>query len=96
MNIPLPLIVSILGFVFSILILVIGILIKVLNKNTDAIQKMEVAIAKQETANGYEDKSCKEKHCNINTLLSEHSAKIEAHGIIVAEHEIKIKQLQII
>jgi len=94
MNIPLPIIVSILGFVFSILILVIGILIKVLNKNTDAIQKMEVAIAKQETANGFEEKSCNDKHCNINKFISEHAAKIEAHGLIITEHEVKIKALE--
>jgi hypothetical protein len=96
MNIPLPIVVIAISIAFSVMTGLIGILLKVLNNNTKAIEDMKIFIAKQETADGYEDKSCNEKHCNINALLSEHSAKIEAHGIIVAEHEIKIKQLQLI
>jgi len=96
MNIPLPLIVIAVSIAFSVLTGLIGILLKVLNNNTKAIEEMKIFIAKQETADGYEHKSCKEKHCDISALLSVHSAKIEAHGIIVAEHEIKIKQLQTI
>lgn len=89
MNIPIPIIATILGFVFSMLIFVIGILINVLSKNTEVIRKMEITIAKQETADGYEAK----RHDGIDKIISEHSSKIEAHGIIIAEHELKLKSI---
>lgn len=41
-----------------------------------------------------DSKNVSEKHSVIDTRLNAHSAKIEAHGIVLAEHEVKIKELQ--
>lgn len=34
------------------------------------------------------------KHSIVDTRLNHHAAKIEAHGILLAEHEVKIKQME--
>lgn len=41
-----------------------------------------------------ESKNFAEKNVVVDVRLNSHSAKIEAHGIILAEHEIKIRQIQ--
>jgi hypothetical protein len=41
-----------------------------------------------------DSKNMNEKHGVVDTRLNAHSAKIEAHGVILAEHEVKIKELQ--
>lgn len=94
MDIPIPIIAVIIGSIFSILGLVIGAMMNVLNKNTEAFKKIEVALAKQETADGYEEKACTDRHGYIKEKLKEHSMKIEAHGMIIQEHEQKIKAMQ--
>ena len=89
MNIPLPIIVSILGFVFSVLMFVIGILISVLNKNTTAINEMKVALAKQETADCYEEKACSLKHDYITKKLGTLSDTAQTHELRLVKLEAK-------
>jgi len=93
MNIPIEIIVGILGFLFSIMTIIVGFLFKILGANTAAIESINVTLAKIETSSKYEEKECLEVHGYIKKKLIEHSSKIEAHGIVLVEHEIKLKEL---
>jgi len=62
-----------------------------INSNNETIQQIKIWMERTEMANSYEEKECNEKHCYVNKKIGEHTAKIEAHGIILAEHETKIK-----
>ena len=59
----------------------------------DVVNDFRVAMAtlKEEALNS--NTNCGKMHSNIETRLNTHSSKIEAHGIILAEHEVKIKEL---
>lgn len=94
MNIPIEIVVAILTFVFSVLTIIVGFLIKILNANTNAIKNINLTLVKIETSSKYEEKECTTIHNYISKKITEHSSKIEAHGIIIAEHELKIKDLE--
>lgn len=89
MNIPIPILSTILGFIFSVMSILIGILIKALNKNTSAIQEMKIALVKQETADCYEEKACAYKHDYITKKLGNHSDIIQTLEIRVTKLEAK-------
>lgn len=89
MSIPLPLIVSLLGFVFTVLTALVGILLKVLNNNTKAIEEMKIYIAKQETADSYEVKACDQRHTYVNKKLGQLSDVAQAHELRLTKLEAK-------
>ena len=89
MNIPLPILSTILGFIFSTMSILIGILIKALNKNTSAIQEMKITLVKQETADCYEEKACVYKHDYITKKLGTLSDMAQSHEIRITKLEPK-------
>ncbi|MEI7501985.1 MAG: hypothetical protein WCJ61_01745 [Paludibacter sp.] len=88
-------------FIVVIVVIVAGALGWLINKGVDIVAQLIVAVnefrvvmsaLKEFTENMNENDTV--KHTIVDERLKAHAAKIEAHGLILAEHEIKIKQLE--
>ncbi len=90
MNIP----IEIIGLVIGAFLSILGFGFLVIWQNTKAINSLSIALSEMNVKDTYEEKECSNRHCAIEKYFGEHSAKIEAHGIIITEHEYKIKELQ--
>jgi len=81
--------------------IIVGAIGWLINKGVGIVEQLIVAVnefrvvmasLKEFTENMNENDAA--KHCIVDNRLNAHAAKIEAHGLILAEHEIKIKQLE--
>lgn len=68
---------------------VLGFGFMVIWQNTKAINAINITLSEINT----KEKASVDKHNVIDTRLNEHSAKIQAHGLILTEHDVKIKEL---
>lgn len=93
-NIPIELIVLSITFIVGAIGWFVKILVVNIKELTIAINDFRTAIALLQEENKNINLSCSSKHSVIDKRLNEHSSKIGAHGILIAEHEIKIKELQ--
>lgn len=59
----------------------------------NGFERVEKLLVELSTENRFGSKESSEKHNVIDSRLNEHSAKIQAHGLLLAEHEVKIKEL---
>lgn len=60
----------------------------------DVVTEFRITMAALKEDSKNQSINCNLKHGVVDTRLNAHAAKIEAHGIILAEHEVKIKELQ--
>lgn len=90
MNIPIEIVVTVVGAFLSIL----GFGFLVIWQNTKAINALSLTLVELNTKDRMTEKESSDKHIVIDKRLNEHSAKINAHGIVLVEHEVKIKNLE--
>ena len=69
-------------------------LVNTIKELIDVVTEFRIAMATLKEDSKNLNSNCSQKHGVIDTRLTSHASKIEAHGIILAEHEIKIKELQ--
>jgi hypothetical protein len=89
MNVPIEIIVVVIGVFFSIL----GFGFLVIWQNTKAINSINITLSEINTKDKFEEKECAAQHSYISKKFSEHGSKIEAHSMLLTEHEAKLKQL---
>ena len=90
MNVPIEIIVVVVGAFLSIL----GFGFLVIWQNTKAINSINVTLSELNMKETIGETICASRHSIIDKRLNEHSAKINAHGLLLSEHEVKIKELQ--
>lgn len=86
MNVPIEIIVLVVGGFLSMLSFGFGIIWQ----NTKAINSINITLSKFDQK--MEDE--RDKHFIIDKSLTEHEAKINAHGMLLREHDIKIKAFE--
>jgi hypothetical protein len=60
----------------------------------EAVTQLRITMSALQEDNKNMNATCKNRSFMVDTRLNAHSAKIEAHGVLLAEHDIKIKELQ--
>ena len=89
MSVPIEIVVAVVGAFFSIL----GFGFLIIWQNTKAINSIHITISEINMKENFEGKACDNRHATIEKRLNEHSSKIEAHGLVIAEHEVKLKEI---
>jgi len=74
MNIPMPILVAILGFAFSVIIGVTSFFVKAMNNSTKAITDIRLWMAEK-----FMTKSCITNHSNINRKFNDQGKRIDNH-----------------
>lgn len=90
MNIPVDIVVVVLSSALSIL----GFGFWVIWQNTKAISTMNSLFSAFSAREKVAREQTKDQLSTVNNRLNNHSAKIEAHAILLTEHEVKIKELE--
>lgn len=68
----------------------VSMLVNAIKELIDVVTEFRIAMA----ALKEDGKNLMQQNEVATTRLNSHAAKIEAHGLIIAEHEVKIKELQ--
>jgi hypothetical protein len=94
MTIPIELIIAGITIISAILGWAINKLIGVGKELIDAVTQLRITMSALQEDNKNMNATCKNRTFTVDSRLNAHSAKIEAHGLLLAEHEIQIKELQ--
>jgi hypothetical protein len=94
MTIPIELLVLAIALVMGGIGWLIKILVSNVKELTQAINDFREAMAAMKEDSKNLNINCSAKHGVIDNRLTTHSAKIEAHGLLLAEHDVQIKELK--
>jgi hypothetical protein len=94
MTIPIELIIAGITIISAVLGWAINKLVGVGKELIDAVTQLRIIMSAVQEDNKNINSNCKNRSYVVDNRLNTHSSKIEAHGLLLAEHEIQIKELQ--
>ena len=94
MKVPIEIIVWTLGIIFSLISGGVILLVRVVSKNTASFDNLVIIVTEIQTSRKFENNECATRHKYVDDKIKLHDSKLEAHAIVITEHEVKIKEFK--